>query len=51
MNPNNATPIHYAIRYHSTEIFKLLLLLKGANINAQDHFYQFLKILFLIKII
>jgi len=44
----NKTPLHYVAKHKLKELFELLIS-KGADINAEDIIYQFIKILFLIK--
>ena len=44
----NKTPLHYAARYNSKEIGKVLTT-KGVDINAKDIIYQIILLLFLIN--
>ena len=41
----NLTPLHYAAKFNSKEVFELLISM-GANINAKDDNFQILIIIF-----
>ena len=47
---NNKTPLHIAAYSHSKDVGELLIL-RGADINAKDFYYENKKISFLSKII
>ena len=49
---SSITPIHFAVGINSKDVVELLILIsKGADINAKDIVYSILKFIFLIKII